>query len=103
MGWWDKMNHRVETDDNVNLVPFKTIDIYQTWGKQNLGNFVMLLPLGIYFPLLYRKLRKAHNLFVVLLTCSSVPTGQRSNFLINDLVSLTEFGVGLQDAFGRPD
>ena len=74
-GWWDKMNHRVETDDNVNLVPFKTIDIYQTWGKQNLGNFVMLLPLGIYLPLLYWKLRKAYNLYGVLLICFSVSVG----------------------------
>ena len=51
-GWWDKMNQRIETHDRVNLEPFKTIDIYQTWGKQILGNFVMLLPLGIYLPLI---------------------------------------------------
>jgi glycopeptide antibiotics resistance protein len=74
-GWWDKMNHRIETNDKVNLVPFKTIDIYQTWGKQNLGNFVMLLPFGIYLPLLYQRLRRAHNFFVVLLTCFSVSVG----------------------------
>jgi glycopeptide antibiotics resistance protein len=74
-GWWDKMNHRIESNDKVNLVPFKTIDIYQTWGKQNLGNFVMLLPFGIYLPLLYQRLRRAHNFFVVLLTCFSVSVG----------------------------
>jgi len=68
-GWWDKMNQRIETHDRVNLEPFKTIDIYQTWGKQILGNFVMLLPLGIYLPLIYRRLRKAYNFFVVLLIC----------------------------------
>ena len=43
-GWWEKMNHRIETHDRVNLEPFKTIDIYQTLGKQILGNFVMLSP-----------------------------------------------------------
>jgi len=68
-GWWDKMNQRIETHDRVNLEPFKTIDIYQTWGKQILGNFVMLLPLGIYLPLIYRRFRKAYNFFVVLLIC----------------------------------
>ena len=74
-GWWDKMHQRIETHDRVNLEPFKTIDIYQTWGKQILGNFVMLLPLGIYLPLIYKRLRKAYNFFVVLLICSLVSVG----------------------------
>lgn len=74
-GWWDKMNHRIEVHDRVNFEPFKTIDIYQTWGKQNLGNFVMLLPLGIYLPLIYRRLRKAYYFFVVLLICFLVSVG----------------------------
>jgi len=74
-GWWDKMNQRIETHDRVNLEPFKTIDIYQTWGKQILGNFVMLLPLGIYLPLIYTRLRKAHYFFVVLLICFLVSVG----------------------------
>jgi len=67
--WWDKMNHRIDTHDHVNLEPFKTIGIYQTLGKQILGNFVMLLPLGIYLPLLYARLRKAYSFFAVLLIC----------------------------------
>jgi glycopeptide antibiotics resistance protein len=74
-GWWDKMNQRIETHDRVNLELFKTIDIYQTWGKQILGNFVMLLPLGIYLPLIYKRLRKAYNFFVVLLICFVVSVG----------------------------
>jgi len=74
-GWWDKMNQRIETHDRVNLEPFRTIDIYQTWGKQILGNFVMLLPLGIYLPLIYKRLRKAYNFFVVLLICFLVSVG----------------------------
>jgi len=74
-GWWDKMNQRIETHDRVNLEPFKTIDIYQTWGKQILGNFIMLLPLGIYLPLIYKGLRKAYNFFVVLLICFFVSVG----------------------------
>ena len=27
-GWWDKMHHRVQTHDHVNLTPFKTMGIY---------------------------------------------------------------------------
>jgi len=67
--WWDKMNDRIVRHDRVNLEPFKTIDIYQTFGKQVLGNFVMLLPLGIYLPLLYIRLRKVYSFFAVLLIC----------------------------------
>jgi len=73
--WWDKMIKRIDTHDRVNLEPFKTIDIYQTFGKQVLGNFVMLLPLGIYLPLLYIRLRKAYNFFAVLLICFLVSVG----------------------------
>src|SRR6188768_16619 len=73
--WWDKMNHRIETHDRVNLEPFKTIDIYQTFGKQVLGNFVMLLPLGIYLPLIYKRQRKAYSFFVILLISFFVSVG----------------------------
>ena len=73
--WWDKMNDRIARHDRVNLEPFKTIDIYRTFGKQVLGNFVMLLPLGIYLPLLYTRLRKAYSFFTVLLTCFLVSVG----------------------------
>jgi glycopeptide antibiotics resistance protein len=69
------MNQRIEAHDRVNLEPFKTIDIYQTWGKQILGNFVMLLPLGIYLPLIYKRLRKPYYFFVVLLTCFFISAG----------------------------
>jgi len=74
-GWGDKMIQRIETHDRVNLGPFKTIDIYQTWGKQVIGNFVMLLPLGIYLPLIYKRFKKAYNFFVVLLICCLVSVG----------------------------
>jgi len=64
--WWDKMDHRIETRDHVNFTPFKTINIYDKSDKQVLGNLVMLLPLGIYLPLLYRPLRKFSGFFAVL-------------------------------------
>src|SRR5436190_17049401 len=77
------MNHRIDTHDHVNLEPFKTIDIYQTLGKQILGNFVMLLPLGIYLPLLYTKLRKAYSFFAVLLI----------SFLVSDGIELLQLAT----------
>lgn len=66
-GWWNKMDHRIDTHDHVNFTPFKTINIYDKYDKQVLGNFVMLLPLGIYIPLLYRRARKVSGFFTVLL------------------------------------
>ena len=73
--WWDKMNHRIETHDHVNLTPFKTMNIYNMFDKQVAGNFVMLLPLGIYLPLLYRKFRKGSGFFAVLLISFFVSVG----------------------------
>ena len=66
-GWWDKMNHRIQTHDHVNFTPFKTMGIYSTFDRQVAGNFIMLFPLGFYLPLLFRKLRKLLAFFVVLL------------------------------------
>ena len=74
-GWWDKMNHRIESNDRVNLEPFETINIYQTLSKQIMGNFVLLLPLGIYLPLMYRRLRTVYHFFLVLLICFIVSVG----------------------------
>ena len=57
------------------LVLFRTINIYKTFGKQNSGNFVMLLPLGIYLPLLYKKLRRPVSFFVVTVICFLTSVG----------------------------
>lgn len=74
-GWWNKMDHRIDTHDHVNFTPFRTINIYDKYDKQVLGNFVMLLPLGIYIPLLYRRLRKFSGFFAVLLISFLVSVG----------------------------
>ncbi len=74
-GWWDKMNHRVATNDHVNFIAFKTIGIYNTFDKQVIGNFVMLFPLGIYLPLLLRRLRRLSGFFAVLLISFLVSVG----------------------------
>lgn len=64
--WWGKMNRRIEMHDHVNFEAFKMFRIYGRFDKQIVGNFIMLLPLGIYLPLLYRKLRKVSGFFAVL-------------------------------------
>lgn len=74
-GWWDKMNHRIDTTDHVNLSPFKTMRLYGTFDKQVIGNFVMLLPLGLYLPLLIRVLRRLSGFFGVLLISLLVSVG----------------------------
>ena len=66
-GWWEKMNHRIATHDHVNFIAFKTIGIYNTFDRQVIGNFIMLFPLGIYLPLLVKKLRRPSGFFAVLL------------------------------------
>jgi glycopeptide antibiotics resistance protein len=56
-GSWDRMVKRFEHRDHVNMQLFEIFRIYKSTDKQILGNFVMLLPLGIYLPLLYKRLR----------------------------------------------
>ena len=74
-GWWDKMDHRIETNDHVNFTLFSTINRYGRFDKQVVGNLIMLLPLGIYLPLRYRKLRRLSGFFAVLLCSFFVSLG----------------------------
>jgi glycopeptide antibiotics resistance protein len=74
-GWWDNMNHRIDIHDHVNFVAFKTIGIYHLFDKQVAGNFIMLLPLGIYLPLLNKRLRKVSGFLAVLLISFLVSVG----------------------------
>lgn len=65
--WWHKMLARIDHRDHVNLVLFKIFRIYRISDMQILGNLVMLLPLGMYLPLRYRKMQ--HFLLVALVCC----------------------------------
>ena len=73
--WWGKMVHRVETHNRVNLRPFQIFHIYSRLDKQVVGNFIMLLPLGIYLPLLFRRFRRFSGFFAVLFICLFVSVG----------------------------
>jgi len=63
-GWWQNMQIRIRREDHVNLTPFKIFKIYEPSDRQIVGNLIMLLPLGIYLPLIYKRL---NNLFLFLL------------------------------------
>lgn len=53
--WWQRIMLRIERKDHVNLELFKIFSIYKISNTQIIGNLIMLLPLGIYLPLLYRR------------------------------------------------
>jgi glycopeptide antibiotics resistance protein len=55
--WWHHMLKRVERRQRVNLQLFEMFRIYKISSKQIIGNFIMLLPLGIYLPVLYRRMK----------------------------------------------
>ena len=63
-GWWHKLMLRIERRDHVNLELFKMFTIYTMFSKQIIGNFFMLFPLGIFLPILYKRIS---NLFLILL------------------------------------
>jgi glycopeptide antibiotics resistance protein len=63
-GWATNMRIRIRHEDHVNLTPLKIFKIYEPGDKQIVGNLVMLFPLGIYLPILYKRL---NNFFLVLL------------------------------------
>lgn len=62
----------------VNLVPFKKFVIYSITHVQVVGNLVMLLPLGFYLPILYKKA----NSYKKVLSCA---------FLISLFIELSQF------------
>ena len=69
--WRHKMIVRIDRKDHVNLQLFKMFKIYKVWSKQIVGNFIMLLPLGIFLPLLYKRIS---NFFLVLVVSFLVST-----------------------------
>lgn len=55
--WWQKMIQRVQTGDGVNLQPLMFMKGHHLFSYEVVGNFIMLLPLGIYLPLMYKKIK----------------------------------------------
>lgn len=65
-GWWHRVLQRMQTRERINLQPFLMFKQFRIASTQVIGNLVMLLPLGIYVPLLFPKLS---NFFKVFITC----------------------------------
>jgi glycopeptide antibiotics resistance protein len=69
-GWWHKVLHRIHTKERVNLEPFLMFKQFRLSSKQVIGNAVMLLPLGIYIPLLFPRLPGFFRVFIICLLVS---------------------------------
>jgi glycopeptide antibiotics resistance protein len=69
-GWWQKVLHRIHTKEKINLQPFLMFKQFQIASYQVIGNLVMLLPLGIYIPLLFPKLSGFFRVFIICLLVS---------------------------------
>jgi glycopeptide antibiotics resistance protein len=63
--WWQNMNIRIERKDRVNFTLLKIFKIYRWSDKQVIGNFIMLMPLGFYLPLLYSRISSFFSVAVV--------------------------------------
>ncbi len=87
-GWWDDMAQRVERREHVNLKPFEMFSIYSKFDRQVVGNFVMLMPLGIFLPLINRTLRKFSGLLAVFFVC----------LMVSVLIELMQLATGFRSA-----
>lgn len=83
--WWHRMMVRIDRKDHVNFTLFKMFKIYKVLSKQIVGNFIMLMPLGIFIPLLYKKMS---NFFLVLL----------ASFLISTTIELLQLVTSFRSA-----
>jgi glycopeptide antibiotics resistance protein len=69
-GWWYRVLHRIHGKERINLRPFLMFKQFRWSSTQVLGNFVMLLPLGIYIPLLFPRLSGFFRVFIICLLVS---------------------------------
>jgi glycopeptide antibiotics resistance protein len=69
-GWWQKVLHRIHTKERINLHPFLMFKQFQIASYQVIGNLAMLLPLGIYIPLLFPKLSGFFRVVIICLLVS---------------------------------
>jgi glycopeptide antibiotics resistance protein len=69
-GWWHREVHRIHEKERINLEPFMMFKQFRLSSMQVIGNLVMLLPLGIYLPLLFTKLSGFFKVFIICLLVS---------------------------------
>ena len=99
-GWWQRMMMRIERRDHVNFELLEIFRIYKITDKQILGNFVMLLPLGIYLPQLYKKISSfipvllVSMLVAILIEALQLATSYRSVDIDDVLLNTTGAVIG---------
>jgi glycopeptide antibiotics resistance protein len=69
-GWWHRVLHHFQTKERINLHPFLMFKQFRLASTQVIGNLVMLLPLGIYIPLLFPGLSGFFRVFIICLLVS---------------------------------
>ena len=69
-GWWHGVLRRIQTKERINLQPFLMFKQFRIGSTQVIGNLVMLLPLGIYIPLMFPKLSGFFRVFIICLLVS---------------------------------
>ena len=69
-GWWQKVLYRMHTEERINLHPFLMFKQFRLASTQVIGNLVMLLPLGIYIPLLFPRISGFFKVFMICLLVS---------------------------------
>ncbi len=69
-GWWQRVLQRIQTKERINLHPFLMFKQFRLASTQVIGNLVMLLPLGIYVPLLFPGLSGFFRVFIICLVVS---------------------------------
>ncbi len=67
----DMFYYRINNGVGFNLVPFTIFNYYSIFDRQIIGNLIMLLPLGIYLPLLYNKISGFIKVLLVAILISS--------------------------------
>lgn len=69
----DMVYYRINNGIGFNLTPFTIFNYYSFLDRQIIGNLIMLLPLGIYLPLLYKKISSFMRvMFVAILFSASI-------------------------------
>jgi len=95
----ENLDFRFTYQAGLNLTPFTIYKYYSVFDRQIIGNLIMLLPLGIYLPLLYKKLSTFIRVIVISILFSiSIESVQLiSNYRGTDIddVILNSIGAGL--------
>lgn len=69
-GWSHRVLRRIQTEEGINMRPFLMFKQFDIASVQVIGNLTMLLPLGIYIPLLFPKLSGFFTVFIICLSVS---------------------------------